>query len=233
MDFSRFDTRAYPQVGVVDGYGEWAATYEDTVRDEMDLRLLSRLTCVQWPRVERAVDLACGSGRVGAWLVAHGVTRIDGLDLTPQMLARARQRRIYGLLHEGDLRQAPFDGQTYDLVTVSLADEHLPDLAPMYAEAARLLRPGGWFVLAGYHPQFLMALGMPTHFHRADGDPVAIETYVHLFSDHVRAARSTGFELVEMHEGLIDDEYVAAKPKWSRYLHTPVSFAFAWRAAQR
>ena len=54
MDFSKFDTRHYPTLPVREGYGEWARTYEDTVLDLMDLRLLARLRTVDWPRV-RAV----------------------------------------------------------------------------------------------------------------------------------------------------------------------------------
>ena len=112
-----------------------------------------------------------------------------------------------------------------------LGFEGIPDLEPLYAEAARLLRSGGSLVLAGYHPQFLMTCGMPTHFHRPSGEPVAIETYVHLISDHVRAATLAGLTLIEMHEGLVDDEYIAGKPKWARFRNTLVSFAFAWRLA--
>ena len=229
MDFSHFDSRNYPVLDVAAGYDEWSATYEDVVRDEMDLRLLRRVTTVSWSSVEHAVDLACGTGRVGVWLRDHGVTRLDGLDLTSAMLERAREQGIYDHLHQGDLRSTPLPEDAYDLALVSLADEHLPMLDPMYDEVARLLAAGGMFVIAGFHPQFLMSVGMPTHFHRADGQPVAIETHVHLLSDHVTAARASGFELLEMHEGIVDDEYVAAKPKWTGYRNIPVSFVFAWR----
>ena len=59
---------------------------------------------------------------------------------------------------------------------------------------------------------------------------VALHTKeVQELSDHVRAARASGFELLEMHEGIVDDEYVAAKPKWTGYRNIPVSFVFAWR----
>jgi hypothetical protein len=48
---------------------------------------------------------------------------------------------------------------------------------------------------------------------------VTIERYVHLFSDHVQAALAAGWSLIEMHEGIVDAEYVARKPKWSRYMN--------------
>ena len=48
------------------------------------------------------------------------------------------------------------------------------------------------YVLVGYHPHFIMAAGMPTHFDSASGEPVAIETHVHLLSEHTDAALAGG-----------------------------------------
>jgi hypothetical protein len=116
-------------------------------------------------------------------------------------------------------------------VTTSLVDEHLADLAPFYAEAARLLRPGGTFVNVGFHPHFIMASGMPTHYDDAAGEPVAIETHVHHLSEQVTAGVAAGLTLVEMEERIVDDVWVALKPKWDRYRGHPITFAFAWRKA--
>ncbi len=229
MDFLRFDTRHYPTLGVRDGYREWAPTYERVVQDEMDLRLLERLTTVGWASCRRALDLACGTGRIGVWLRAQGVEHLDGVDLTPEMLARARERRLYDRLLEVDLRATGLPAAVYDLTTVVLADEHLPEIQPLYREAARLTAPGGRFVIVGYHPFFLM-IGIPTHFDRADGTPAAIESHVHLFSDHVQAALASGFTLLEMTEGVVDDAWLAKKPKWQKYAGHPVSFAMVWGA---
>jgi SAM-dependent methyltransferase len=226
-DFARFDARHYPTLPVRDGYEAWAPTYEDTVSDLMDQRLLARLTSVQWTEVADAADLACGTGRGGQWLKAQGVARIDGVDFTPGMLEKARARGVYDRLLQGDLTASGLPSAGYDVVTQLLADEHLADLAPAYREAARLARPGGRFVLAGFHPWFLLS-GFPTHFDRAPGEPVAIESYVHLFSDHVAAAHAAGFHLIEMEEGLVDDAWIALKPKWEAYRDRPVSFAFVW-----
>jgi SAM-dependent methyltransferase len=117
----------------------------------------------------------------------------------------------------------------YDLVTTCLVDEHLQDLRPLYREAARLLEHGGHHVLVGYHPHFIMAVGIPTHFDRRPGESVAIETYVHLLSDHVAAARAADLSLIEMRERLVDDRWIALKPRWGNYRNHPVSFAMVWR----
>lgn len=229
LDFSRYDTRRYPTVSVTDGYGDWSAHYDETVHDEMDIALLERVTTVRWDEVNDAVDLACGTGRIGAWLKARGVKNVDGIDLTPEMLDRASARNIYRSLEIADVGDTGLPSSSYDLVTQSLADEHLESVTPLYKETARLLRPGAHFVIVGYHPYFLLS-GQPTHYHRSTDDaPVTIRSFVHFFSDHVSAALAAGFTLVEMHERIVDDAWVASKPKWEKYRDRPTSFVMVWR----
>jgi SAM-dependent methyltransferase len=228
VKFSAFDSRGYRNVDIRAGYGEWASTYERTVEDIMDIALLDALEAVPWGRLRRVADLGCGTGRTGAWLTQRGVAEIDGVDLTPEMLTVAGSKGVYRRLLEADVRATGLDASAYDAITVCLVDEHLPDLTPLYGEASRLAKFGGLLVIVGYHPQFIMLSGMPTHYDDPSGQPVAIETHVHLLSDHVKAAREAKWLLQEMREGVIDDAWLTLKPKWERFRHHPISFAFVW-----
>ena len=228
MDFSQFDARKYPTVSVQEGYREWVQTYEETVQNAMDLRLLNEIQSVKWDQVQQAADLACGTGRIGVWLKQQGVRNVDGVDVTAEMVEVARAKGVYRRLLISNMLKTPLEPAHYDLVTAVLADEHLPDVHPLYMETARITRPGGYFVIVGYHPFFLLS-GIPTHFDRTTGESVTIQCYVHLFSDHVQAALKAGWSLREMHEGLINEEWIALKPHWSRYLNRPVSFAMVWQ----
>jgi SAM-dependent methyltransferase len=231
-EFTAFDQRRYPTVPAREGYAAWQPDYDDSVQDIMDLRVLDRITTVDWHDAKQVADLGCGTGRTASWLFAKGATAVDGVDLTPEMLAKARERGLHRRLFEADVRSTPLATGVYDLVVCSLVDEHLPELSALYREAARLLGAGGRFVVVGYHPFFIMASGMPTHFDGADGRPVAIETYVHLPSEHVAAARAAGFFPTELLEAVIDDEWMRRKPKWQRYREWPISFAWVWRAGE-
>ncbi|HEX8684108.1 MAG TPA: hypothetical protein VF707_17435, partial [Ardenticatenaceae bacterium] len=91
-----------------------------------------------------------------------------------------------------------------------------------------ITQPDGRFVIVGLHPHYLMN-GIPTHFHRSTGEAVAVESYVHLLSDHVKAAHEAGWTLTEMDEGVVDDEWLAKKPQWQAMLNQPVSFSMVWR----
>ena len=157
------------------------------------------------------------------------VEAVDGVDLTPEMLEVARERGAHRRLVEADVAATGLDDEAYDLVVTSLVDEHLADLRALYAEAYRLAKPGASYVLVGYHPHFIMATGMPTHYESGSGESVAIETHLHLLSEHTDAALRTGWELAELKERVIDDVWVELKPKWEPLRHQPVAFAFVWR----
>jgi SAM-dependent methyltransferase len=228
MNHDIYDKRKYPIVEVREGYGEWVHTYEQVVQDEMDVRLLERLHTIDWAGLRLVLDLACGTGRTGSWLKGRCSAVIDGVDITPEMLAVARSKGIYRNLQVADVTDTGLPAEQYDLCTQSLADEHLPDLRPLYRETARLTKHGGQFVLVGYHPQFLMA-GMPTHFDRPSGEHITIRSYVHLLSDHVKAAHASGWTLLDMEEGLVDQAWLLKKPKWQAYFGLPISFMIVWR----
>src|SRR4051794_19291081 len=206
--FASFDRRNYRTLPAREGYAQWAATYEDSIKRDMDLYLLEQIQNVRWNAVKRCADLGCGTGRTAAWLLSKGVRVIDGVDATPEMLERARARDVFASLQLADVCATGLPSAAYDLVTICLVDEHVADLAPLYREAARLAEPGAALVLIGFHPFFIMTAGMPTHFQAADGQPLAIETHVHLLSDHAKAALAAGWQLVELHEQVIDDRWV-------------------------
>jgi SAM-dependent methyltransferase len=229
-DFAAFDQRHYRTVGAAEGYDAWAPTYEDTVEDAMDLALLERLETVEWARVTRAADLGCGSGRTAAFVRSKSGCAIDGVDVTPAMLRLAEHRGLHDTLVGADVRATGLDTAAYDLVLCVLVDEHLPELAPLYVEARRLLGPAGTFAIVGIHPYFLMAVGMPTHFDAPGGEPVAIETHLHLPSEHMAAARAAGLVAREMLETLVDEQLVALKPSWERHRGLPFTYAWVWAA---
>jgi SAM-dependent methyltransferase len=227
MDFKNFDRRNYRTVSVRTGYGEWAATYEEAVPSRLDIRVLESLRYVNWSTARECLDLACGTGRTAEWLKAQGVATIDGIDLTPAMLERARAKELYRSLVLGSVEETRIVHARYDLIVMCLVDEHLAALEPVYQEACRLSNAHAKFVVVGMHPFFFMT-GMPTHFKDTDGNPKAIETYIHLFSDHVRAAFKAGWTLAEMYEGVIDEAWIRAKPKWAPLRNYPVNFGCVW-----
>ena len=117
-------------------------------------------------RNTEVVDFGCGTGLVGEELVKRGYTRLHGMDVSKQMLARARSKAIYQTLRHADLTE-PLDvaDGTYDSAICvgifgngHLTPAHLPEML-------RTLRPNAPFVIylndmaytgEGYDEQFRM-----------------------------------------------------------------------------
>ena len=96
-------------------------------------------------RFARALDLGCGTGLAGAPLRAR-VERLEGVDLSAAMLAKARERGLYDALEAADivdhLRRF---GAAFDLIVAADALAYFGDLQPVFAAAAAALAPGGLF----------------------------------------------------------------------------------------
>jgi SAM-dependent methyltransferase len=231
--FARYDSRGYRTLDTANGYAAWAPFYDTTMDDRLDLPLLSSLGSVDWNGMAAAVDLACGTGRIGAWLKAHGIECVDGVDASPAMLDRAAAKGIYDKLICADAAASGLAGDGYDLAISSFAVCHLPDLSGFYAEVARLTSASGRVVLVDYHP-FMLLKGVPTHFNPPNGEPIAIANVIHLIGDHVDAGRIAGLSLLELREQLVDAEWVRqnrrifGEPRLASHVGHPVSFAMVW-----
>jgi SAM-dependent methyltransferase len=101
---------------------------------------------------ELALDLGTAVGHT-AFALAPKVGRVIGVDLTAEMLALARrlaaERRIANAAFvRADVTVLPFLDRAFDLVTSRYSAHHYAHPERMAREVARVLRPGGHFVLA-------------------------------------------------------------------------------------
>ena len=99
------------------------------------------------PPPRRILDLGCGPGDLTFELRRHfPQASILGMDFTPAMVRRARERTgpgdppSFGL---ADAQALPFKDATFDLVTSAFLIRNLPRLREGLAEMRRVLRPGG------------------------------------------------------------------------------------------
>lgn len=141
----------------------------------------------------RGLDLGCGTGLSGLAL-APLVRRLEGLDLSPRMLAQARRRGIYAELHLADLLDwLPPRPGAFDLIAAADVLNYLGDLRPALAGIATALRPGGLaaFSLEAGEEGAPFALG-PTMRYRHDGGhaaALAAEAGFHVLAQREAALR--------------------------------------------
>jgi predicted TPR repeat methyltransferase len=92
------------------------------------------------------LDLGCGTGLAGA-IFKPLAARLDGIDLSPAMIDKARTRGIYDHLAVADLESAlAAPGPTYDLILAADTLVYLGDLAAVFQTAFTRLAPDGFFL---------------------------------------------------------------------------------------
>jgi len=140
------------------------------------------------------LDLGCGTGLSGAALKPFARV-MDGVDLSPGMVAKARARGIYNALAVGEAEAFLVgNGKSWDVVAAVDMLNYIGDLGPIFRAAAARLKPDGLF--AG------------TVEKRVEGGQALSEKrrYRH-GADHLRAALdAAGLAQVELSEAVLRQE---------------------------
>jgi ubiquinone/menaquinone biosynthesis C-methylase UbiE len=97
------------------------------------------------------LDIGCGTGRFLAQLAE--IAKAWGVDPSPEMLEVARSRLGGAGLKLGSAEELPFKDGWFERATMWLV-AHLVDRPRAFAEAARVLEPGGRFAIATFDPSY-------------------------------------------------------------------------------
>jgi ubiquinone/menaquinone biosynthesis C-methylase UbiE len=121
---------------------------------------------MEWPALRamlpdisglRVVDLGCGFGWFCRWARQQGAVEVVGLDLSENMLARARVTTSDSAIsyEKADLEQLDLPQAGFDLAYSSLALHYIEDAARLFGTIRRALVPGGDFIFSTEHPIYM------------------------------------------------------------------------------
>jgi len=187
---------------VASAYDQWSEAYETVENATRDLAaqvLRRRFPDLQGRDV---LEIGCGTG-VNTRYLAEQALSVQALDFSSGMLAQARANVPANNVRfaQQDIR-LPWnlpDGAV-DLIVCTLVLEHIEDLIPIFAQARRVLRPGGEFFLCELHP-FRQMQGRQAQFLDAEtGELVLVSAYLHDISDYLNTAIEHGFSLLHLGE---------------------------------
>ena len=185
-------------------YDRWAVRYDTdkNVTRDLDATVLRRSSLRV--RGRHVLELGAGTGKNTRWLAGEA-RHLVAMDFSPGMLDEARRnvRSANTMFLEHDVRTAwPLADRSVDVVVGNLILEHVRNLAPVMAECARVVRPGGQFYLCELHP-FRQLLGGQAYFtDPRTRETVHVPAFRHTISEYVNTGIEAGFVVRELGEWL-------------------------------
>jgi malonyl-CoA O-methyltransferase len=206
------------------GYDCWAAVYDHDANPLLALERPAVRAAVGDVRGLSVLDLGCGSGRHALPLAAAGAT-VVGVDFSEGMLAEARRKpgaeAVRFVVHDLHL-PLPFGDGEFDRVVSGLVLEHLRELEGFFAEARRVLKPGGRAVVSAMHPAMCLRGAQARFSDPASGQLVQPGSVPHSIGAFVMAAVRGGFRLSDVVEFAPDAEFAAHYPRATKYVGWPM-----------
>lgn len=226
----RTESETNEELPVQQGYAAWAPWYD---HDGNPLTALEGPAVRGWlgPLAGKlALDLGCGTGRHTEVLVSGGA-RVVALDLTPEMIARARAKlggRVVGWARHALPGPIPFRDRTFDLAVLGLVAEHVVDLPAALAEVARVLAPSARVVLSALHPDRTAEGQRARYIDPATGLRRPIATVHRTLDDYRAAARSAGLRPLGEQTLIVTPDLGRRLPRAARYVGLPLGWVGCW-----
>ena len=194
----------------------------------------------EWPNLRamlpamsglRVVDLGCGFGWFCRWAREAGAASVLGLDVSENMLARARETTTDKAIvyKRADLERLALPATSFDLVYSSLTLHYLENLGALFGEAHRALVPGGRLVFSAEHPIYTA----PTKPAWSEDKTWPLDRYLEegprstdwlakgvikqhrTIGSYLTLLLEAGFTLTHLEEWGPTDQQIAAHPEWA------------------
>jgi predicted TPR repeat methyltransferase len=147
------------------------------------------------------LDAGCGTGLAGPALKPFA-RRLEGIDLSPAMVQKAKSRRLYDHLEVGELVESlRARSRACDLVVAADVLVYLGDLDPVMAAVAAALRPGGVFAFTVERDDAILSYRLGPK-----------QRYVHAPAYVQQRAAAAGLEVASMEEAVTRQEAGADVP---------------------
>jgi ubiquinone/menaquinone biosynthesis C-methylase UbiE len=138
--------------GVADWYDNYLETTPDSYQEQVIAPNLQRVLALK--KGDRLLDIGCGQGYFSRKFAAAGAT-VCGADISQELIRQAKSRSPEISYHVAPSHQLPFaPNGSFQIATIILAIQNIEKMQETFAEAHRILAPGGRLILVLNHPAF-------------------------------------------------------------------------------
>jgi SAM-dependent methyltransferase len=193
--------------------------------------------CAMLPEMRglNVVDLGCGFGWFSRWARANGAARVLGIDVSENMLQRARaETRDPAITYtRADMEHLELPTSSFELAYSSLAFHYIEDVRRLTAVIHRSLVAGGHLVFSVEHPIF-MAPSEPKFSTNATGRSIwmldgyldegpritdwlakGVVKHHRTLATWINTLVEVGFTIAHVNEWGPTPEHIAAHPDWA------------------
>jgi len=183
----------------------------------------------------RVLDLGCGFGWFCRWARAQGAGYVLGIDISENMLARARAATEDSLITyvRADMENLELSARSLDLVYSSLSLHYVENLSRLLSQVYCALAPGGSMVFSVEHPIFSATIWSEWLLDAAGRKLWPIERYLdegprstdwlakgvikqhRTLATYINMLIGQGFSLSHVEEWGPTEEQIAAQPDWA------------------
>lgn len=130
-----------------DFFNAHAETWDKNCRHSAE-KIAAIVTLAGVAAGSRIADIGCGTGVLFPEILSRNPAYLEGIDLSEQMIRKAREKFSDPRLHLTASDCFRFRGTGFDAVLIYSAYPHFPDKARLAAQTARMLKPGGRLMVA-------------------------------------------------------------------------------------
>ncbi len=186
-------------------YNAWSQTYDTVENKTRDLEAKALRAIIEGENLS-ILEIGCGTGKNTEFLQTKA-KKLIGADFSAEMLEKAKAKITAENVEfrQFDLREDwNFAKDSFDLITCSLALEHIENIDFVFGQAFKVLRNGGKFYIGELHP-FKQYLGTKARFETGSG-VFELECFEHHVSEFFAAGMKNNFAVVELKEWFDDDD---------------------------
>jgi len=182
---------------VLNCYDLTADAYAAELFDELSKKPLDRLLLGQFALENKGkgkmIDLGCGPGQTTRFLSDDGINDIIGTDLSPGMIAKARELSPDLQFQTADMLNLDFPDKSFASAVAFYAIVHfnMEQLATAFCEIYRVLQPGGEFLLSFHIGDDII------HRDEFFGEPVDVDFYFFQTMTIIGLLKEAGFGIID------------------------------------